>query len=154
MNPKRETVIVVIVCVLCGCVTPKTVTETVVEHVHDTVEVVKSDTVREVKVQTVKDTTFQKEVHTYTINDVGDTVKEIHHYVEREKVIVVDSTDRYKAVVDSLRKALHEQQSKEKVVVKTKRVIRWWEYVFFLAIIGTIIFFVIKGGGKTYVDKV
>ena len=147
MNPKGETgigfifavlIFAVIALSLIGCKTPKTVTETVIEHVHDTVQVHHADTIKEVRVQTVRDTVRQVESHTYTLSQVGDTIKEVHHLVEREKVIVVDSTDRYKATVDSLRAALHEAKSKEKVVVKTRYILRWWEW----GIVGVLAFVV------------
>ena len=163
MNPKEESrmvwaffiafIAIIAVSLLFGCKTQKVV-ETVIERVHDTVTSVRTDTVREVRVQIIRDTTIQKEVHTYTLDNKGDTVREIHHYHDSEKVIVVDSTDRYKAVVDSLRQALHEAKSKDKMVVKTKKVVRWWEYVALLIIVGTTIFFVLRRGGKTFVDKI
>ena len=109
--------VVIALSLLVGCKTQK-VTEKEYVFVHDTLVSVRTDTVRDVKVHTIHDTLTQKEVHTYNINNVGDTVKEVHHYHNSEKVIVVDSTDRYKAVVDSLKKALREEQGKNKVVVK------------------------------------
>ena len=144
---------IIIVSLLWGCKTQKVV-ETVVEHVHDTVQVHKSDTVREVKVTHHTDTVKQIESHTYTLNNVGDTVKEIHHYHDVWHTMVVDSTDRYKAIVDSLRQALRESKDKEKVVTKYKPVIRWWEYVVLLSIVGVVIFFVLKRGGKKIIDKI
>lgn len=163
MDDKRENRIVwaffvafiaiIVVSLLWGCKT-KTVVETVVEHVHDTVQVHHSDTVREVKVSHHTDTVKQIETHTFTINNVGDTVKEIHHYHDVWHTMIVDSTDRYKAVVDSLQKALIEEKSKNKTITKYKPVIRWWEYAVLLAIVGICIFFVLKRGGKTFVDKI
>ena len=163
MNPKTETRIALIAAVaivaaivlslLFGCKT-KTVIQTDVVTIHDTLITYRTDTVRDVKVTTKTDTIKQIESHTYTLNNVGDTVKEIHHYHDLWHTLVVDSTDRYKAVVDSLQKALHESQSKEKVVTKYKPIIRWWEYLVLLAIVGTVIFFVLKRGGKTFVDKI
>ena len=162
MNKKGENRIALIAAVVLvalillsfiGCKT-KTMMVTENVYVHDTVTSIKTDTVREVKVQTIRDTTIQKEIHTYTLDNNGDTVKEIHHYHNSEKVIVVDSTDRYKATVDSLRQALHDFQSKDKVVTKTKYLIRWWEYVVLLAIVGITIFFVLKRGGKTFIDRI
>lgn len=144
---------IIVISLLFGCKTQKVV-ETVIERVHDTITSVRTDTVREVRVQIIRDTTIQKEVHTYTLDNKGDTVREIHHYHDSEKVIVVDSTDRYKATIDSLRQALHEAKSKDKVVTKTKYVVRWWEYLVLLLIVGITIFFVLKKGGKTFVDKI
>jgi hypothetical protein len=141
-------VAVIILSLLAGCRT-KTVVETVTIHHTDTVTAFRTDTVRDVKVTTKTDTIKQIESHTYTLNNVGDTVREIHHYHDLWHTLVVDSTDRYKDVVDSLRQALHEAKSKDKVVVKTKKVVRWWEYVVLLIIVGATIFFVLKRNAKT-----
>lgn len=140
MRPTRqqETGMVVIVAVvillllwLTSCSTKKVVTEYVT--VHDTLTVHKSDTIRDVVYKTHTDTVTNTEVHTYTLNNIGDTVKEIHHYHNTEKVIVVDSTDRYRATVDSLRAVLKSQESKKEVKRTTRP--RWWEYVIFVALL-------------------
>lgn len=137
MTPKGETRIALVFAAIIfahialtfvGCKAPKTVTETITEYVHDTVTVHKADTVQIVKITTKTDTVKQIENHTYTLSNQGDTIKEVHHHYMVEKTIVVDSTQRYKATVDSLRAALHEAKSKEKVVVKTKYILRWWEW--------------------------
>ena len=145
-------VAVIILSLLVGCKT-KTVVETVTIHHTDTVTAYRTDTIRDVRVTHHTDTVKQIETHTYTLNNVGDTVREIHHYHDLWHTMVVDSTDRYKAIVDSLRQALKESKDKEKVVTKTKYVIRWWEYVVLLAIVGGCIFFILKRGGKTFIDK-
>ena len=104
-----------ILLAMCSCST-KTLTEYVT--IHDTLEVHHSDTLKEVRIVHHTDTVLQKEIHTYTINNVGDTIKEIHHYTDVQRTIVVDSTDRYKAVVDSLKQALIKEQNKEKTIIK------------------------------------
>lgn len=121
-------IIFVILLTMCSCATKKVVEERV--YVHDTVTVHKSDTVVDVVYKTHTDTVTNTEVHTYTLNNVGDTVKEIHHYHNTEKVIVVDSTDRYRATVDSLRAVLKAQENKKEV--KTTNRPRWWEYIVFV----------------------
>ena len=138
------------ILLLVGCKTPKTVTETIIEHVHDTVEVVKSDTIKEVRTQTVRDTVRQIENHFITLNSTGDTIKEVHHLIEHEKVIVVDSTDRYKVKVDSLRQALYEEKNKDKTVVKTKYLVRWWEWAIFSLIVLMLVFAVFKNKVKMF----
>lgn len=165
MNGKRETGIAVIaglamviililgVSILCGCKT-KTVVEREFVTIHDTLVSVRTDTIKDVRVTHHTDTVRATESHFYTLNNVGDTVKEIHHYHDLWHTTVVDSTYRYKALVDSLKQALRESQSKEKVVTKTKHLIRWWEYVVLLGIVGVILFFVLKRGGRTFVDKI
>lgn len=122
-----------------GCkVKSRIVTETVI--VRDTLVTHHSDTIHDVRVVTLKDTVRQVEWHELTVNNVGDTIKEVHHYYDREKTILVDSTDRYKAVVDSLRAALTTEQSKYKEVVKTKHVIRWWEWLVIVGIVVSLLY--------------
>ena len=137
MTPKQETrtaivfaaiILALIAMTFVGCKTPKTVTETITEYVHDTVTVHKADTVREVKVTQRTDTVREVQTHTYTLSNQGDTIKEVHHHYSVEKTIIVDSTNRYKATVDSLRAALHEAKAKEKVVVKARYILSWWEW--------------------------
>lgn len=137
MTPKQETrtaivfaaiIFAIIALTFVGCKTPKTVTEVITEYVHDTVQVVKADTVKEVKITHHTDTVREVQTHTYTLSNQGDTIKEVHHHYSVEKTIVVDSTQRYKATVDSLRAALHEAKTKDKVVVKTRYILRWWEW--------------------------
>ena len=111
----------VILLLLCSC---KTTREVEMVYTHDTLYVHQSDTVRELKLLAVHDTTRQIEKHTYTINNVGDTIKEIHHYHDTERTIIVDSTDRYKAKNDSLQRLLNKEREKEKVVEKKEP---WWQ---------------------------
>lgn len=118
-------VVIILLLWLTSCSTKKVVTEYVA--VHDTLIVHKSDTVRDVVYKTHTDTVTNKEVHTYTLNNVGDTVKEVHHYHNTEKVIVVDSTNRYRATVDSLRAILDARESVKEVKVSNRP--RWWEYI-------------------------
>ena len=134
---------------LCGCKSPKSVTETIVEHVHDTIQVVKSDTVKEVKITQRTDTVREVQTHTYTLSSQGDTIKEVHHHYSVEKTIVIDSTNRYKATVDSLRAALHELKDNNKVVVKTKYLIRWWEWVLFIGVVLLIAIMALKTTSKS-----
>ena len=132
-------IVFIAVCMLCSCSTKqKTITEYVT--VHDTIRTHKTDTLREVSYQVRVDTVRQVESHYITLNNVGDTIKEIHHYHDSEKVIVVDSTDRYKSVVDSLRSALTSEQNKYKEIVKTKHVIRWWEWLLIIGIVLSLIY--------------
>ena len=132
-------ILFIAVCMLCSCSTKqKTITEYVT--VHDTIRTHKTDTLREVSYQVRVDTVRQVESHYITLNNVGDTIKEIHHYHDSEKVIVVDSTDRYKATVDSLRSALTSEQNKYTKIVKTKHVIRWWEWLLIIGIVLSLIY--------------
>lgn len=150
MNEKRMTgmawlaalwlVLAMIFLAMCSCTTKKFITETIYEH--DTVTVHKSDTVKEVVYKSRVDTVTNTEVHTYTLNNVGDTVKEIHHYHNKEKVIVVDSTDRYKSIVDSLQAIVNKQHEKQEKVTKTKR--PWTDYLIVAAVLAFALFLIKK----------
>lgn len=132
-------VLIIALTALFGCKTKqKVLTEYIT--VHDTIRTHKTDTLREVSYQIRVDTIRQQETHTITINDVGDTVREIHHYHDTEKVILVDSTDRYKSVVDSLRAALNTEKQKQKEVIRTKNVVRWWEWLLIVGIVGALVY--------------
>lgn len=91
-----------------SCSSQRVVEERV--YVHDTVTVQHIDTIRDTRLQTVHDTVTQREVHTITLNNVGDTIKEVHNFHNVERIIVVDSTYRYKARLDSLQKIIDSQQ--------------------------------------------
>lgn len=128
-NPTSHTLTILMVLAVCLAVilsllaSCRTVHE--VEHVytHDTLYVHQSDTVREVKLLAVHDTTRQVEQHYITLNQAGDTTKEVHYYHDTERTIVLDSTDRYKAKNDSLQRLLDREREKEKVVEKKEP---WW----------------------------
>ena len=82
-----------------------------------------TDTLIHTKTLHVHDTTRQVEQHYITINNVGDTIREVHHYHDTERTIIVDSTDRYKAKNDSLQRLLDRERNKEKTVEKKP-----WKY--------------------------
>ena len=129
----------VILLLLCSC---KTTREVERVYTHDTLYVNHSDTVREVKVTHHTDTVKQIEKHTYTINNVGDTIREIHHYHDSERIIVVDSTDRYKAKNDSLQRLLDRERNKEKTVEKKPTFLEFMKVAGtgFLIAVGIILF--------------
>lgn len=108
--------LLIILLTMGGCATRKVVEERV--YVHDTVTVHKSDTVVDVRVVQQHDTITNSEVHTFTVNNVGDTIKEVHHYHVSEKTVVVDSTYRYKAKLDSLQAII---DSRQEQVVEVKK---------------------------------
>ena len=109
-------VIILLFLFLSSCSTKKTITEYVT--VHDTLTVHKSDTIRDVVYKTHTDTVTNTEVHTYTLNNVGDTIKEVHHFHYTEKTVVLDSTYRYKAKIDSLQAII---DSRQEQVVEVKK---------------------------------
>ena len=129
-NPTSHTLTILMVLAVCLAVilsllaSCRTIHDTERVYTHDTLYVHHSDTVREVKVTHHTDTVKQIEKHTYTINNVGDTIKEIHHYHDVQHTIVVDSTERYEAKTDSLQRLLDRERNKEKVVEKKEP----WKY--------------------------
>jgi len=130
--------IIILLLLLTSCSTKKTITEYVA--VHDTMVVHHTDTIRDTRLYTIHDTLTQREVHTITLNNVGDTVREVHHYHDTQRTIVVDSTDRYKAVVDSLRQALDKSREQEKEVVKTRPA--WWEYGAYFCVVAIVLWLI------------
>ena len=117
--------LVILACwMLMGCRT-KSVTEYVA--VHDTLRTVRTDTVRDVRVVTKTDTLRQTESHFLTVNDRGDTIREIHYYKEVEKETVVDSTKRYQSKVDSLQSIVDKLATKE--VVKESSFWERWKRI-------------------------
>lgn len=120
--------VAVILLLLCSC---KTTREVERVYTHDTLYVHHSDTVREVKVTHHTDTVKQVEHHIITLNQAGDTIREVHHYHDTERTIIVDSTDRYKAKNDSLQRLLDREREKEKVVEKKPT---FWEHLKNIAI--------------------
>ena len=152
MDESRETglavivgvvlVAIIMVGVLCGCnVKEKVITEYVA--VHDTIQMSKTDTVRDIKVVTHTDTVRQVEWHTVTLAQSGDTVREVHHYYDTQRTIIVDSTDRYRAKVDSLRAALEREKEKAKEV-KKKSPIAWYTWMAIALVVGVLCVAVLK----------
>ena len=100
---------------LCSC---RTIHDTEHIYTHDTLIVHHTDTFIHTKALHVHDTTRQVEHHYITLNQAGDTIKEVHHYNDTERTIVLDSTDRYRAKTDSLQRLLNKEREKEKTVEK------------------------------------
>ena len=129
-NPTSHTLTILMVLAVCLAVilsllaSCRTVHE--VEHVytHDTLHVWHTDTFVHTKTLHVHDTTRQVEHHYITLNQAGDTIREVHHYHDTERTIIVDSTDRYKAKNDSLQRLLDREREKEKTVEKKEP----WKY--------------------------
>lgn len=112
--------VAVILGLLCGC---RTVTEVERVAVHDTVWSRSVDTVRVVQARTEKDTVWLTTERVVTLKADGDTLKIIER-VDRERVrLVVDSTDRFRRVADSLYAALTWLEDRQKTVVKKES---WW----------------------------
>lgn len=144
----RATIAVVgfiILSFLFGCKTTKKVTETV--YTHDTLTVHHTDTVQEMKVKEVRDTVKQIERHTYTLNNMGDTIKEVHHYHDIMRTLIVDSTERYKAKMDSLQRLVDVE--KEKTVKKMEKKPRLTGLTMLLLLfVGCIVYLLLKKGTR------
>lgn len=112
----------------------KSVTEFVA--VHDTLRTVRTDTVRDVRVVTKTDTLRQLESHILTVDERGDTIREVHVYHEREKTVVVDSTNRYQSKIDSLQAVIDKLADKE--IVRQPTFWERWQRV--IDIIITLVF--------------
>ena len=129
-NPTSHTLTILMVLAVCLAVilsllaSCRTVHDTEHIYTHDTLIVHHTDTFVHTKTLHVHDTTRQVEHHYITLNDRGDTIREIHHYHDTERTIIVDSTDRYKAKNDSLQRLLDREREKEKVAEKKEP----WKY--------------------------
>ena len=128
-NPTSHTLTILMVLAVCLAVilsllaSCRTIHDTEHIYTHDTLIVHHTDTLIHTKTLHVHDTTRQVEQHYITINQAGDTIREVHHYHDTERTIIVDSTDRYKAKNDSLQRLLDREREKEKVVEKKEP---WW----------------------------
>ena len=152
-------ILIIAIGALCSCTTKqKVVTENVA--VHDTIHSHHTDTLREIKavkeivhdttILQVRDTILHESGKVITLNEHGDTIKEkswdnlwqktqeqlqSNHVEERS-----DSTDYYRARSDSLEAALHKEQSKYKEVVKTRHVVKWWEWLVIVGIVVVLLY--------------
>ena len=155
--------LIIVLSLLAGCKT-KTVTITETLYVHDTITSHKTDTIVDIRVKTDSvveykmltshDTTIIERENTIVLRENGDTLRQSElekvwqkiHDMENLQHIEnhFDSLGFYKVQNDSLRKALAENKSRDKTVVKTEKVIKWWEYVLLLAIVGIAIYFVLR----------
>ena len=147
-NPTSHTLTILMVLAVCLAVilsllaSCRTIHDTEHIYTHDTLIVHHTDTLIHTKTLHVHDTTRQVEQHYITINQAGDTIREIHHYHDTERTIILDSTDRYKAKNDSLQRLLDREREKEKVVEKKEP---WWVRLKNTAINSMIILAVLGG---------
>lgn len=119
--------------ILTGC---KTIRQSERIEIHDTLTIVHSDTVREYKLKTLYDTVHHYHHEVLTLNEGGDTIKQIINNTFRERIIERDSSDTYRSKIDSLARIINELQQKEKVVEKKDWWAEWkWRLIAFAAII-------------------
>ena len=118
---------------LSGC---KTIRQSERIEIHDTLTIHQSDTVKEYKLKTLYDTVHHYHHEVLTLNEGGDTIKQIINNTFRERIIERDSSDTYKSKIDSLARIINELQQKEKVVEKKDWKTEWkWRLIAFTAII-------------------
>ena len=119
--------------ILSGC---KTIKQSERIEIHDTLTIHHSDTVKEYKLKTLYDTVHHYHHELITLNEGGDTIKQIINNTFRERIIECDSSDTYKSSIDSLARIIRELQQKEKVVEKKDWLAEWkWRLIAFVAII-------------------
>lgn len=119
---------VLLLCIALSFVGCKTIHESEIVEIHDTLTVHHSDTVREYKSKTLYDTINIYTEKIITLSTNGDTIKEIHNYFERERIIEKDSSDVYKALLDSIKQSLNQNHEKEKVIEKKPSFWQQWKW--------------------------
>lgn len=125
--------IILSVIFLSGC---KTIKQSERVEIHDTLTIHHSDTVKEYKLKTLYDTVHHYYHELITLNEGGDTIKQIINNTFRERIIERDSSDTFRSKIDSLARIINELQQKEKVVEKKDWWAEWkWRLIAFAAII-------------------
>lgn len=113
-------------------------------EIHDTITAAHVDTVRQYIKQTVYDTIHQHTERIVTVNERGDTVKEVNNNYYKERIIERDSSSYYRHMIDSLMKSLMQNHDKEAVTEKKPSFWeRWKDGIIFLIFMGCFtVFFV------------
>lgn len=114
---------VMLLCLCLSFVGCKTIKESEIVEVHDTVTVNHSDTVKEYVNKTLHDTVHHWHNEIITLKENGDTAKHVVNNYFREKIVERDSTDRYRSSIDSLKAVLQQLQKNDKVIEKNPS---WW----------------------------
>lgn len=115
---------VMLLCLCLSFIGCKTIKESEIVEIHDTVTVNHSDTEKEYVNKTLHDTVHHWHNEVITLKENGDTSKHVVNNYYYEKVVEKDSTDRYRSSIDSLKAVLQQLQNKE--TVKEKKT-SWWE---------------------------
>lgn len=114
---------VILLCICLSFIGCKTIKESEIIEVHDTVNVHQADTVKEYVFKHLHDTLREYHNEIITLKENGDTAKhEVNNYYYN-RIVERDSTDRYRSSIDSLKAVLQQLQNKEKVVEKKPS---WW----------------------------
>lgn len=123
--------------ILSGC---KTIKQSERIEIHDTLTIHHSDTVKEYKMKTVYDTVHHYHHEVITLNEGGDTVRQIINNTFRERIIERDSSNIYKSKIDSLARVINELQQEKKLAEKKDWYKEWkWRLIAFAAIIAALL---------------
>ena len=136
---------VILLCICLSFVGCKTIKESELIEIHDTVTVYHGDTLIQYVYKNIGDTVKQIIEKTIIINEKGDTVQQnttnnyYHNHYES------DSVNIYKALLDSIKQSLNQNHEKEKVVEKKDWWAEWkWKLIAlasFLAMLAVIVYF-------------
>ena len=121
---------------LVSCKTEEKVNEVkeVTVYKHDTLVQVKNDTVAKIQHVTQKDTVFHEIEKVITLSVGGDTVKEVTNNNYIKYVYRSDSSYNYKALIDSVTKAVKSQESTKQEKTEKKVEKRLFPYKLVLGI--------------------
>ena len=109
---------VILMFVLLSVVGCKTIKDSELIEIHDTVNVHHGDTLKEYIYKHIHDTVREYHNEIITLKQNGDTAKhEVNNYYYN-RIVERDSTDRYRSSIDSLKAIIQQLENKEKVVKK------------------------------------
>ena len=136
---------VILLCICLSFIGCKTIKESELIEIHDTVTVYHGDTLIQYVYKNIGDTVKQIIEKTIIINEKGDTVQQnttnnyYHNHYES------DSVNIYKALLDSIKQSLNQNHEKEKVVEKKDWWAEWkWKliaFASFVAMLAVIVYF-------------
>ena len=136
---------VILLCICLSFIGCKTIKESELIEIHDTVTVYHGDTLIQYVYKNIGDTVKQIIEKTIIINEKGDTVQQnttnnyYHNHYES------DSVNIYKALLDSIKQSLNQNHEKEKVVEKKDWWAEWkWKLIAlasFVAMLAVIVYF-------------
>lgn len=131
---------VILLCICLSFIGCKTIKESELIEIHDTVNVYHGDTLVQYVYKNINDTVKQIIEKTIIINEKGDTVKQnttnnyYHNHYES------DSVNIYKALLDSIKQSLSQNHEKEKVIEKKDWWAEWkWKLIAFALLITVIL---------------
>ena len=105
---------VILLCICLSFIGCKTIKESELIEIHDTVTVHHCDTLKEYVFKHLHDTLREYHNEIITLKENGDTAKhEVNNYYYN-RIVERDSTDRYRSSIDSLKAVLQQLQNKEK----------------------------------------